>query len=411
MGIIERQDGARFVMQAYREILPGMTSSTSAIEIRRLSHQHGSMLCLMRHHGAKELEIAISSDSGYLLGECVWDHFGKPKNLIYCEATGESANCILVVVRNGSVYLDKALLTSEVEQELQPILHDKVSYTVYTYGDVPLRSVETFGGATFMLPKVMQAEFNHLKEPLLNHLLPVETYRLLELPKILNSSLLKKRMHLWAGLLLLVFLSVIGWVGFRSVGKHEHMTYKPKGDVNISQSIKMPDIVDVIGGLASRVTSLYDLAGWQVISISYQSSRLHIQLRHMQGDFSELTRWVKQHGYVLDMNSDGVGLSASLTFDNKKSEITGKLNDNLSKMMQALSTVLPLENVHVGSRYQQVNGIFIQRITINLQDLSPDLFSLIGHSLKHLPLSLSSAELSIKSGLIDGNLHLSLWGH
>src|SRR5665213_2262909 len=101
---ITREDGEHFVTPSYRDILSAKKASLLKKEILLLSSNYGNFITLHRKN-ADQFEAAFSNEPGNLLGETVWYYFKRPNDLIYCEAISGTSEAILVIVKNGSVWL------------------------------------------------------------------------------------------------------------------------------------------------------------------------------------------------------------------------------------------------------------------------------------------------------------------
>src|SRR5687768_4951897 len=103
MPTIKRADGAQFAIHTYRELLKLQRPALMKNEIRLLAQNHGEYIRLFKQN-QKNLEAIFSRDPGFLLGESVWHYFGKPSDLIYCEALPEGQQAIVVVIKANTVY-------------------------------------------------------------------------------------------------------------------------------------------------------------------------------------------------------------------------------------------------------------------------------------------------------------------
>ncbi len=412
MAIITRKDGVKFLTQVYRERI-GITNRRLLVqEIRMLSSQHGPYISIMRKI-KRELEVAFGSEPGYLLGELVWDYFGRPDNLIFCEAINESAQCILVVIRNASVYLDRRLLSSEVHDELIPICADTIQYDVYTYGDVAIRDVDTFGDATFKLPKQLVAKFNHLKASIVDKLAPSPEFELKPLPTILRSRYLRNRIPV---LIACAALSAVvgGWWYFSAnsgaLGPAVPLAQAPHQIQNYEIALSSPRPSAIFDELAKKIDQLYLIPGWYAARITFSGDKYHVGMRSQGGDLWYLTDWAKQHYYDLRITTDG----AELTLEShlQKRRLPGRypaMQLVVGTLMTRIEHVLKVDAIHVDSTHQR-GTMQETKFTLNLKQLSPDLLDLVGQELEDLPLSLSSIDLQLKDGLIDGTVQLSVWG-
>ena len=105
---ILRHDGVPFVVYTYRELVTAKKYSLLKRELEMLGREHGDNARFYVYPDG-DLEAIFSKDAGYLLGENIWQHFGNPADLIYCEALADGENALLVIVKQGSVYLDAQL--------------------------------------------------------------------------------------------------------------------------------------------------------------------------------------------------------------------------------------------------------------------------------------------------------------
>src|SRR5258706_12802884 len=103
MPYIARDDGERFVIPSYRDTLSAKKSNLLKKEILLLSESYGAFATVIKKN-AQQYEVAFSPDTGYLLGETVWQHFKRPFDLIYCEIIPNTSEAILVIVKSGSVF-------------------------------------------------------------------------------------------------------------------------------------------------------------------------------------------------------------------------------------------------------------------------------------------------------------------
>ena len=208
MSTLIRSDGTQFVMQAYRELLSAKKKSQIVQEVRLLAEHQGQYVRLF-NKGQSQYQAVFSTEPGCLLGESIWRYFNKPENLIYCEALPDSAQILVVVVRQGSVYIDSQMLASSLQSELLPLMTGDLRYRIITSGNVPLRKAESFG--TFRFPKDLIEDFKILKEPLFPILPAVKSLQLLPLPLALKAERLNIGLSTSTVIVLVLVLIVIGW--------------------------------------------------------------------------------------------------------------------------------------------------------------------------------------------------------
>lgn len=412
MTVIDRQDGVKFVTQVYRETLPQQSRRLLLETVRQLAKQHGQHLCVYAQ--GKVIEAAFSNESGYLLGECIWDYFGRPDYMIYCEAVGERATCLLVVIQQGRVYLDMLLLSGDVLAELQPIFSDKQPYTVYTYGDVPIREKETFGGATFTLPKEMVGQFKQLSEPLFPALIPVSVFEL-KSPDHLRLASLTHRQDKWLAVGLLIIISMLGFLWFWTPQKSNILPVNSVLKTSVQQAwqekLHQPAPAAIIQSLVSHIDTLYLIPGWQTVGMHYADQVFQATLKASDGgDLWALTDWTKQHFYTMHMDHEQAVLQSTARLAARQFvPPILPMTDVMNTFVHRFSRLLAADAIHVGS-VRQDGELQATSIKLTIHALSPDLLALVGEEFKNLPLTLSSADLSIEDGLINGTIQLSLWG-
>lgn len=412
MTAVDRQDGVKFVAQVYRETLPRQSKRLLLETVRQLAKQHGQYLCLYAQ--GKVIEAAFSNEPGYLLGECVWDYFGRPDHMIYCEAVGERANCLLVVIRQGRVYLDMTLLSGDILAELQPIFTDKQSYVVYTYGDVPIREKETFGGATFTLPKEMVGQFKQLTDPLFSALIPASIFEL-KSPDHLRLASLTRRQDKWLAVGLLLIISMLGIWWFWAPQKPNILPTTSLLKTSVKQAwqdkLHQPAPATIMQSLVSHIDTLYLIPGWQAVGFHYAGHAFQATLKASDGgDLWALTDWAKQHFYTMHMDHEQAVLQSTSRLAVRQSvPPILPMADVMNTFTRRFSRLLAADAMHFGS-VQQDGKLQTASIKLTIHALSPDLLALVGEEFENLPLTLSSADLSIEDGLINGTIQLSLWG-
>ncbi len=411
MIVIRRDDGVKFIAQVYREQLTVKSKRLLIQEIRMLSAQHGQYVCLMQR-GRNTLEVSFSQEPGFLLAELVWDYFGRIDNMIYCEALNNCAHCLLVVIRSGSVYLANKLPADHIQKELMPLLVDNQLYDIYTFGDVPLRDVETFGGATFTLPKKRVNQFHYLKDPVFLKLLAAQAFELQPLPDVLRSRYLRRTDVFAVVAFVSVFIFAMGW--WLIVSPHADMVSATTGQLKYKTSYQValstPRPMDLLHELAQHIDHLYLIPGWVVSKITYNEGQYVIHMNQQGGDLWYLTQWAKQHYYDLHVTTNGAALQLHSQLSRRTlPKHYASFDKATDELMHRLAHVLTHRAIHVHERHTH-GGIQEMRLSLDVTQLSPDLLDLVGHELDDLPVSLSAINLRIKDGLVDGKIDLSLWG-
>ena len=148
MSYITREDGEHFVIPSYRDVITSKQKSFIKKEILLLSQSYGEYITLQKKND-NQYEVAFSPDTGYLLGESLWHYFKRPLDMIYCEAIPNTTEAILVIVKNGSVYLDGSFPLDSIPEELVVFLTQQNNFEICIYGDVPISQTPEIGKFSF----------------------------------------------------------------------------------------------------------------------------------------------------------------------------------------------------------------------------------------------------------------------
>lgn len=411
MIVIKRDDGVKFIAQVYREPLTVKNKRLLIQELRMLSAQHGQYVCL-RRKSRQALEASFSQEPGFLLGELIWDYFGRLNNIIYCEAMSNGAHCLLVVIRHGSVYLANKLSSDQIQKELIPLLADNQVYDIYTYGDVPLRDVETFGGATFTLPKKRVSQFHYLKHPIFPQLLTAQEFELQPLPTALRSRYLRR--HDVFAVVAFLFVVVFGSSFWFLATTHSDVNATTAahfiGSAPYQAALTTPRPVDLLNEVARHIDQLYLIPGWAVSKITYNDGQYAVHMLPKGGDLWYLTQWAKQHYYDFHVTSNGAALQLRSQMPRRVlPKHYASFDKATNVFIHRMEHVLTHRAIHVHESHK--HGAMREiRVTLDVEQLSPDLLDLVGQELDDLPISLSAIDLRITDGLIEGKIDLSLWG-
>src|SRR5579862_9218133 len=175
MPYITRDDGEHFVIPSYRDVLSAKQKSQLKKDILLLSQSYGEYITLQQK-SPTQYEVAFSPDTGYLLGESIWHHFKRPPDMIYCEEVPGTTEAILVIVKNGSVYLDGSFPKESIPEELIIFLTQENHFEIYTYGDVTISQTPAEGKFSFESNSVKS--FTVLDKPVFPTLPLLKIYRL-----------------------------------------------------------------------------------------------------------------------------------------------------------------------------------------------------------------------------------------
>ena len=413
---VTRGDGTPFVIQAYRESFITKKRSMLLQEIRMLAEQQGQYLGLFKKIG-QNLEVVFSKEAGYLLAESVWHYFGKPDNLIYCEAISSSAHMLLVVIQGGNVYLETRILSNSLRDELIPLMSGDQAYRIITFGDITLRSADTFGGATFTFPKKLIESFVILEEPIFAKLPTLQEYQLQPLILALKSEYLRRRPTFLATALLILVVVLGAWWLF-SPSKSPEISVQPITNIKRVNPYAQYETVlksvapdQQLNDIALKLQQLYFVPGWHVSHLESDGKLYVAQMVAEGGDLELLSQWSKQHHYDFKITPSGpqLQLRSNLKSRENAQEVL-PLQSTVLRVIDSINIILRNDkSVEVGET--QLYGTTKQtRLTVTLSNISPEVLDLVGQTLKDLPIVLSHVDINVDSGFISGNIQLSVWG-
>lgn len=411
MPYITREDGERFVIPSYRDVISAKKKSLLKKEILLLSTNYGEYITLHRKN-VEQYEVAFSPDTGYLLGETVWHYFKRPLDLIYCEAIPNTTEAILVVVKAGSVYLDGSFPIDSIAEELVIFRTQQNNFDIHIYGEVPISQSPEEGKFTFDLSSVKS--FEVLEEPVFNKLPKVKNFQLQLVDTVLKSQgigVLPIRQVL---IILVVFGAIIMLFTYISTHKKE-LPQIVIGVVNPYQvyidSLTSPDPVSEIYSIYQMSKDLYTMPGWFPVSIDYSKGKYSIGVRSGGTKTILLLEWAKQYNYELNVKSDGFYLAKSRTFPSRYTpETIVKIEEVIGALTDRLSTVLLGNHLSISAPvdkklYKEAN------ITIAFSKISPSTLDLIGLQFHNLPVVLTKVSLTVDSGKFTGTIMLQALGY
>ncbi len=415
MSILLRNDGTHFIVQAYRERLAITKRSTGVQKVRLFSEQHGQYV-LLTLAGADSLEAIFSKEAGYLLGETIWHYFDRPKNLIYCERLSNEHNrVLLVVIRDGSIYLDNQVENDKLRSELLPFMTVQDSFRIVTCGEVLLAQTESPGH--FVLPKNLVESFENLTVSVYAQLPVLQSCRLLSLPLALKSPLLGTKIPTIAIASIIAVLVVGAWWLVASKPIPKVAAEKPAAHnadnsyTDFYNAMHTPSPLKQLSELIQTVEQFYGLPGWQADGINYNGGQYHVQLIRQGGTVQWIMQWADRHHYSMNLDSEKVELilPSQLTTRLKPRSLYS-LPQVVASLIDELDRLLKDQVITVGD-VKEFGKTKTRNITINLKDISPDVLALVGDTLgNNLPLSITAINVNVNNGMLKGTIQLSVWG-
>lgn len=418
MSHIRRNDGTQFVMQSYRELLNFKQISVLKREIRALAKKQGENICVFKRDNGK-FEIVFSREPGFLLGETVWSYFSKPRNLIYCEALPEKENALLVIVKEGNVYLDNKLSYAELVEELAALSTSNEKYDVYVHGDVPIsEAAEKNKVDVFVLDKKLINSFKILPAPIFSALSLNSSLQLLPLELALTSPYFKNKFvrPILSLVIVLVIVFSLGYLIFSPSSSTEKnkIQQQPKNPYELfNKDLATPAPAQQLAEMNKIIGNLMALPGWDLVNLEYRDGTYTAEIKPLLGaTFDSLQQWAK----ICGVNVSGTGGEggATLTISSKLINRPVPANIyNLDKVVTILiskiNLVIAKEDVKVGqmNNYQKTKSLDLE---IVFKDFSPLTFDLIGKLLAGFPLHITSVTASVAKNLFSGSIKLTIWG-
>jgi hypothetical protein len=416
MPYITREDGERFIIPSYRDILSAKKPSLLKREIMLLSQNYGEYINLQKK-SASQFEITFSPDPGYLLGECVWNYFKRPYDMIFCEAIANSNDAILVIVKSGSVYLDGSFSLDTIAEELVIFKTQQNNFSIYISGDVPISETPEEGKFSFESSSVRS--FQRLDTPIFPTLPIVKAFQL----QLVDAALKAYGIGVFPVKKIVLSLAVlaailIGYVFITSHPKEAEIiavVSAPSNPyLNYQSDLNTPDPATEIASLSSAINFLYTIPGWKPDRVSYlpgQPATARVHYLSMGGRLNVLTDWCNKYNEKFELLPDGVYITIFI-YDPRRNIPTtiNKLQDVIASILDRLSYVLP-GNVLTFGVFTSKRTYSEAQLHINLDDVPPFQFDLVGKSLANLPLVLTSMEINLSNVSISGTINLKALGN
>lgn len=414
MPYITREDGERFIIPSYRDVLSIKKSSLLKREILLLANSYGEYIALQKKN-VDQYEIAFSPDSGALLGETVWHYFKRPRDLIYCEAIPNTSEAILVIVKSGSVYLDGSFPIDSIPEELVIFQSQHNQFEVYLYGDVPISQVPTEGKFSFDASSIKS--FSILDKPVFPTLPIVKAFQLQLVDVVLKTHgigvLPVKQMSV---VILIIFFL---WMGWTYISTHKKQIIIPQVFVSVvspyqvyMSTLASPNPATVIHQVVNNIGLLFTIPGWYPDAFTYKSDKgFKTSVKSLGARTSVLYNWAKKNNLKIELQTTGFYLTAALVVrDRPVPTVIYKLNDVIANLIDRLSYIIPGNPLVIGA-YTDKGKYFETQLTISFDNLSPTMLNAIGQQLKTLPLVLSSIDATVSKGNLTGSIILIALGN
>lgn len=412
MAYITREDGEHFVIPSYREVLSAKQKNLLKKDVLLLSQSYGEYITLQRKNPT-QYEIAFSPDTGYLLGETVWYHFKRPNDLIYCEAIPGTTEVILVIVKDGSVYLDGSFPIESIPEELVVFLTQEVHFEIYTYGDVPISQTPEPGKFNFEPAGVKS--FKVLDKSVFQNLPKLKQYNLQLVDVVLKAHGIgvfpaKQLVTAVIGLgLMWMFWSYMTTTEPEMPVTAEQQQVNPYQAFNDILRTPAPD--QEMQQFISRLNLLFNMPGWLPKSIDYTHGGLSAAIISTGPKVKTLMSWAKTIGATIGVQSNGLVLTMNFNVGNRTVPTNiYPVKSVIIELIDRLSSAYPGNNLQVGEFSNK--GVYTDvPLTINLLAVSPMVLAMIGEKFKDLPLVLKSISITNTDGYLSGTINMEALGN
>lgn len=406
---IIREDGERFIIPSYRDVLSAKKPGLLKREILLLSTNYGEYITLQKK-SASQYEIAFSPEPGALLGETVWSYFKKPRDLVYCEEIPNTNEAILVIVKGGSVYLDGLFPIESIPDELIVFQTQQNNFEIYLYGNVPISQTEEEGKFTFDPTSVKS--FTILEKPAFPTMPLVRQFQL----QLVDVTLKAQGIGVFPTGKIIAVLLLIGllWFGWKYISTEKELPISIVSVVNPYQvyltQLTSPDPMIEIQKLSDNIMLFYTIPGWNVVSFTYGSGNVRAAVKSAGARTVSLFAWAQKNQATVEVMPDGFYITRNINLINRPPPATiYELKYVIANLIDKLSYVLPGNNLTIGNSTNR--GKYMEtQLSIKFDNITPTTLNLLGEQLKRFPFVLSSVSGTVNDTSISGTMVLTALG-
>lgn len=411
MAYITRADGEHFVIPSYRDVISAKQKTQLKKEILTLSQSYGEYITLHKK-GPIDYEVAFSPDTGYLLGESIWQHFKRPMDFIYCEAVPDTTEAILVIVKDGSVYLDGSFPVESIPEELVIFLTQENHFQIYIYGDVPISEQPEEGKFSFDTQSV--SSFTALTQPVFPTLALLKQYQLQPVDAVLKLhgiGVLPIRPIIFT--LLALGVAWFAWKLFL-MPKAEVIEVQ---QVNPYQSyidkLNAPDPAQEIQVFLDRMSLLSTMPGWTPMNVDYANGSAKVSVISQGGNIQSLIDWAsREQDVTVQIAPEGISLKMLISAQKRAPMVPLRifsLKDVIVRFTDNLAAVYPGNHLKLGQF--ATHGLYMGVIvTLSIDRLSPAIISLVGEQFSNLPIVISKMSFNFSGNDLSGTITLEALG-
>lgn len=427
MPYITREDGEHFVIPAYRDVLSYANKTQLKKDIIALSEKYGQYITLQKK--GPKYEAAFSPDPGYLLGESVWVHFKRPLDMVYCEAVQNKSEAILVVVKEGSIYLDGQFPLDGIAEELIVFLTQQNQFAIYTYGDVPI-SKEPEDGKFCFDPSAVRS-FEELSEPVFPLIKPNKNYQLRLVDVVLKAH------HIGvfptAQVVSAIFLILFSYIGYYLYTEYRSAMIEtfippppppPNPYSDYQKAMKSPSPRDVIYACLAKMSELSTMPGWVVNDITCSGDNVQATVvTQLGGSLELLNAWLSAHGYSLTITASALQVSQSLSLPNRAMpSVIYPLQSGVIRIMDDIMRINSTNAMNLSlieekaARRSKENDVVAndkvhhRTMTLKLDNASPFYFGILAERMADMPVVISTMKLTFTKGVAEGLITFDVLG-
>ncbi|OGT52718.1 MAG: hypothetical protein A3F17_03395 [Gammaproteobacteria bacterium RIFCSPHIGHO2_12_FULL_41_15] len=407
-----QHNGTQFVIQAYREWVKNKKKSPLIERIRAIAEQQGQFVRLYKRRSG-EYEAVFSSSPGYLLGESIKHYFQHVKNLIFCEATNDHHQVLLVVIKDGHVFSDTLVSLDQLKTELLPLTTLKMKFQIVVSGKAGT-TVLSKKDPDFFFPENLTISYEHIEEPLVSRLPALPIVKLLPLPLALKSEHLSTHSLLATSIVIITALILLIGLFTYSTHTQKPLPHKPKKLAPYTDyvtALQSPSPKRLLNTLSGLITTLFQIPGWRAHSITQNHNEYVITLQSDGGTLALMQQWATHHHFHVVLTENGVELHKRLSFPNRRA-ITHlfslqELCENLMDAIQQKTFETRIQLKQTIQHHETQESL----LAIHLTDVSPQQLQTLMFIFNRLPIVIHQIQMNIgDDSLIQGVIQLSVWG-
>lgn len=416
MPYITREDGERFIIPSYRDTLVVKKESLLKREILLLCSNYGDYITLQKK-SVGHYEVAFSPDPGYLLGECIWQHFNRPDDMIYCEAIPNTSEAILVIVKSGTVYLDGSFSIESIPDELVVFKTQKNNFDIYIHGDVPIsQELDEF---KFSFDATSVKSFTVLPEPVFPTLEGVKDFQLQLVDAVLTAQGIgvvpTKKIVTVLGVLVAAYF-IYDYISTHKPPPAAAVTVAPANPFqSYNQALTTPSPKEHLYAIVDKFNSLLAIPGWVTTGVQYdptpQGGTMSATVKSIGGRMDVLSAWAKKYNWDVALNEGGIKATTTISLDPRPLPSTiSSLQDVYFTMIDRFSYILPGSALRFGTM-SDLASYKSAEVNLNFDNASPQMLLTIANALQGLPLAVTKVKLTVNGAIIEGIINMQALGN